>query len=74
MDRREALKSLMALPGVGAVSVASLQPTDVIVIESDDWLTEKMVHSLRQGANQVWPNHKVVVLQHGMKLRAVRGE
>lgn len=72
MNRREILQSLMALPAVKSIEVASVAPSDVIVIESDDHLNQDAVAMISARAKEVWPAQKIVVLGRGMRLRIAR--
>jgi hypothetical protein len=72
MSRLDAWKARLSAKTLPTVSVASLQPTDVIVIETDEQLSEQdRVHILGV-AQEVWPRHKVVILDEGMKLKVIR--
>lgn len=72
MNRRGALKSLLALPGVGTIATVNVRPTDTIVIESREALAQKEIAHIERAARDVWPKQKVVVLQCGLTLRVVR--
>jgi hypothetical protein len=72
MNRRDALKALMALPATASVSVAQLRPNDVIVVEYDGHLTMQQVEMLKGYIEPVWPEHKCVVLGSGLKLKIAR--
>ncbi len=69
MDRREALKTLVSLPAIARISVARLQPNDVIVIESDELLTHYAMDTIRAQVEQIWPDRKVIVLDRSLKLK-----
>lgn len=73
MNRRDALKLLTALPMVKTVEVARLEPNDVVVIESDEYLTVDQRTNIGKEAIKIWPNHKVIVLDHSMRLRIAKG-
>lgn len=72
MNRREAIRAVMAMPGIAAISVAKLTPTDVIVLESDGCLDINTVERIKAIVETVWPGQKVVVLDGGLKLKIVR--
>lgn len=72
MDRREALKLLTALPMVKSIEVAQVAPTDVIVVEAEDRLSDKSKEYIRTALSQVWPNRKIVVTDGGIKIRIAR--
>jgi hypothetical protein len=74
MNRREALATLMALPAVKSISVASLQPEDVIVVECDGVLSEHAIATLKTGLSRIWPNRQIVVFDCGWRMRVVRAQ
>ncbi len=69
MDRREALKALVSLPATARVSVASLKPTDVIVIECEGLLSQNARARLAEQLKDVWPDHRVVILDGTLRLK-----
>ncbi len=71
MNRREAIAALVSLPATARVSVAQLQPSDVIVLECDGHLSLSGRARLLEQLQQVWPAHRCVVLGAGMKLRVL---
>lgn len=72
MNRREAIAALTSLPGLASVSVASLQPGDVIVAECDGRMSPKHMEHVRAKLSSVWPNQKVVICDEGLRLKVVR--
>jgi len=72
MNRREALQALIALPAVKSIAVATLQPADVIVIESDDSLSYDQIRGITEAMARVWPGQKVVVFERGLRMRIAR--
>jgi len=73
MNRREAIAALVSLPPSTRVSVASLKPDDVIVIECDDHITQDTAERIKQTIERVWPGRKCVVLTETLKLKIVAG-
>ena len=71
MNRRDAIRVVMAMPAVAAISRASLQPTDVIVVECQQRLSENSRANIARHLQQVWPGQKCVVLDEGMTLKVV---
>ncbi len=73
MDRREALKALVSLPATARVSVARLKPNDVIVIECDGPIWQMERARLADQLKDVWPDHRVVILDGKLKLKIAAG-
>jgi hypothetical protein len=69
MNRRQALAALVSLPPTARVSVATLQADDVIIVECEDHLSQDTAIRLRAELIQVWPQHKIVVLDRGMRIK-----
>ncbi len=74
LSRRDAIKAVMAMPSVATISRASLKPTDVIVLESEDYISQHTCELIQAQVKQVWPDHKCIVLDKGLRLRVVAGE
>ncbi len=72
MNRREALAALLALPATATLSQAQVGPSDVIVLECDDHLSEEARANISQTLLMVWPGRKIVVLGNGMKIKIAR--
>lgn len=73
MNRREALQTLVALPAVKSVEVAQLKPTDTIVIEVDEILSQARAARISSVAEVAFPGQRVLVLERGMSVKVVRG-
>lgn len=73
MNRRDALKSLLALPAVQSIEVARLRPDDTIIITAERRLCEAEVEAVEHVAKVAFPGRRVVVLDGGLKLSVVRG-
>lgn len=73
MNRDEALAALVSLPEVQRISVASLKPTDVIVLNVAERITPEHAARIRAYLELVWPDQRVVVLDKGMEIRVAPG-
>jgi hypothetical protein len=72
MNRREVLKSLLALPIVKEISVARLAPDDVVVLQLTGHLTMDMRERVREDLRVVFPDRKCLVLDDSASLRVVK--
>lgn len=72
MNRREAVKLLTALPMVKSIEVARVEPTDVIVIESDDILSDQHIRNITAAVVHIWPGRQVAVFGRGLRMRIAR--
>ena len=73
MERRDLLKSLLALPGVASIAVEKVTANDVIVVESDRVLSMHQADNIRQLLRKTWPEpQKIVVLDSSLKMKIVR--
>lgn len=72
MNRRDALKSLLAAPGISAVAVASVQPHDVIVVKCDQILSREGIEHLKRAFESVFPSQKILVLDRGLDIQIKR--
>ena len=72
MNRRDAIRAVMAMPAVTSIAVAKVEPDDVIVLECEDSITPEYGQMLKKQALEVWPGRKIVVLSGGLKLRIAR--
>jgi len=71
MNRREALAALVALPEVARIATAPVGPTDVIVVECSEEISDEAASRITKTMVAVWPGRKVVVLSNGMTLKVV---
>ena len=71
MNRRDAIRAVMAMPAVVAISRASLKPGDVIVVECHSRLSLMGRENITRSLKKVWPDQKCVVLDEGMTLKVV---
>lgn len=74
MDQAEAVKLLESIPATARVSVAQLQPNDVIVIHTDEPISSDTAARIKAVCEGVWPGRACVVLQHGLRLEIAPGE
>ena len=72
MNRRDALKSLLATPGIGSVAVASIQPNDVIVVKVPVGISDKEAVWIQEQARDSFPGHKVLVMSRDLNLEIKR--
>jgi len=72
MNRRDAIKAVMAMPGVTAIAVATVAPEDVIVLEHPGLLSQEAVANIRATVQRVWPGQRVIVLEEGMTMQIQR--
>jgi hypothetical protein len=69
MNRRGALKALVAMPAVASVARVAVTPSDVIVFECDHHLSMSEVQSISDSAAKIWPNQRIMVLDAGIRMR-----
>ena len=62
------------LPEVERISVARLLPTDVLVFEANEHISLEAVERIKAYVLQVFPNHKAIVLDQGLRLKVLRAE
>lgn len=75
MNRREALAALVSMPEIAKISAMPvLRRTDVIVVEVDKPCSAEMASRMREQLREVWPNHKIVVMCDGAKIKVAAGE
>lgn len=72
MTPEDALRDLAELPETPHVTVAKIEPTDVIVIESPGALRPEIHERLRVILKNVWPNNVVLVLDNGLQMKVCR--
>jgi hypothetical protein len=65
--------ALAHVPGIDRLYVASLRPTDVLVVECSEKITANMARGIKDALASVWPGRKVLVLDSGLTLKAVEG-
>jgi len=73
MDRRDALKVLAALPAATRIGRAEPAPRDVIVVELPGEPEVSDVQRYRVALQQVWPQHRIVMLAGGVRLSFAAG-
>lgn len=73
MTREAAIAALELLPAVERISVASLKPTDVIVVNVNEHISMETAARMRAYLRDIWPDNKIVVLEKNLTLRVVDG-
>ncbi len=73
MNRRDAMKALMGLPALSAISVAQVSQGDVIVLETDSYMSQSHKAECGHKLKEIWPGCRAIVLDGGMKLKVVKG-
>jgi hypothetical protein len=56
---------------VASTAVVAFGPNDGLLLESDGVLSADAIRRVQAGFRSVWPDVKVVVLDRGIRLRAV---
>jgi hypothetical protein len=72
MNRRDAIRAVMAMPAVTNISVARLKPDDVIVLECDYSITQQIADNLKTTLNKLWPDNDVLVMANGLRMKIAR--
>lgn len=54
------------------VSVLRLEPGDVIVVQSDNAITDSGAEWLRASVGRLFPGHEVAILDQGLKIGIIR--
>lgn len=73
MTREDAIAALVSLTEVQRISVASLKPTDVIVVNVSQFILPEAATRIGETIKRVWPDNKVIVLEKGVELRVADG-
>lgn len=71
MNRREAIAALTSIPGLARIQKAEVKPNDVIVCELDGLCHHETRMLIEQHLTRVWPGHKIVVCERGMRLKVM---
>jgi hypothetical protein len=74
MDRHEAIAALVSLPATTRISVAAIQPSDVIVIECDERLSMDAMDRIKTLVGRAFPNNKAIVFDKGLRLKIAEKE
>jgi Ni,Fe-hydrogenase III small subunit len=53
--------------------VASLKPSDVIVVECDGMVTKEMAERIRMAMRDIWPDNRTVVTDSTMHIKVIHG-
>lgn len=72
MTPEEAVKAVETLQHVADVALLHLDPNDVIVIESANPLDSETIDGIGSYITQMFPRHRVLILDAGMKVKALR--
>jgi hypothetical protein len=74
MNRRDALKSLLATPAIASVAVAQVHPGDVIVVQAREGaqLSLEDVRRIEHFVNGIFPSNKVMVVDGSLSLSIKR--
>jgi len=77
MTRRAMIEALLALPAVGGITTIPAAPPGVdrppvIVVECTQALTLEAQVRLRDQLRDVFPGHRILVADHGIRIREVR--
>jgi hypothetical protein len=72
-DLAEIVRSLLPhVPEVQKIERVGMQPNDVIVFEIAAHLPVEAINRIKQNAEAIWPGHRVVVIDAGIKLKVLR--
>lgn len=73
MNRRDLLKAIAALPPIASIEVATVKPSDVIVLTLDvEHVSQQTVSNVTVHLKTIWPEAKLLVLDKGSSLKVVR--
>lgn len=73
MNRREAIRAVLAMPAITAIQLVEVKPEDVIVIEYAGAIDSEIKSRLVATLEQIWPPpQRIIVLGNEMKLKVVR--
>lgn len=72
MNRREAIAALMAFPQTARITATRVSPSDVIVLECDEPLSDEGRAILSASLKQIWPDNRLVVCDRGMRLKVLQ--
>lgn len=69
MTHAEAVAALESLPAVERISVASLKPTDVIVVNVSEDISMEDAARMRASLREIWPDNRIAVFMKGVELK-----
>ena len=77
MNRRAAIAALIGVPAItlveaGEAKAVSLKAGDVIVLEHPKLLSQKAIAHITASVERIFPGHKAIVLEEGMRLSIAR--
>jgi hypothetical protein len=71
MNRRDAIAALMALPATARITRATVQATDVIVLEIPERISAQTEARLRLHLAEIWPDQRVLILSNGAAIKVI---
>lgn len=75
MDRRDALKLLVAMPAVDRIASVPLKSKkDIIVLEAPGFISDETAKRIKEYAEKCFPDHKVMVLGDGLRVKVLEGK
>jgi len=74
VEREAAIAALISLEQVDRIAVASLKPTDVVVVELSESISDHATEHINRTLSAVFPKNKIVVCDQGTKIKIVNGE
>jgi hypothetical protein len=55
------------------ISVASLKPTDVVIVNVSEYISMSTADRMRALLKEIWPDNKVLVLEKGVEIKIADG-
>jgi hypothetical protein len=74
VEREAAIAALVSLEQVERINVASLKPTDVVVVELSEAISSETAEHIQRTLRQIFPSNKVVICDQGTRLKVVSGD
>jgi hypothetical protein len=74
VEKEAAIAALVSLEQVERILVASLKPTDVVVVELNEAISVEAAEHIQRTLRQVFPSNKIVICDQGTQLKVVSGE
>jgi hypothetical protein len=71
MNRREAIAALTALPTIASIARADVKPTDVIVVECNEIVSDSEMARIRETLQPAWPRNRILVTDRNVRLKIV---
>jgi hypothetical protein len=73
VEREAAIAALVSLKQVEHINVASLKPTDVIVVELSEAIPTESAEYIRRTLREIFPSNRVIICDQGTRLKVVNG-